>query len=64
MVIDYFSRYPEVVKMNSTMSACSVAALKNILHGTGYPKLSEVTMGLSIALMNFQPLQKLIISST
>jgi len=62
-IVDYFSLYPEIVKMSSTTSACIIAALKNILHGMKYSKSSGVTMGLTIALKNLQPLQKLIIFS-
>ena len=43
VVVDYFSRYPEVVKMNSTTSACTIActiaALKNIFARYGIPEI-------------------------
>ena len=39
VVVDYFSRYPEIVKMNSTTSACTIAALKNIFARYGIPEV-------------------------
>ena len=37
--IDYFSRYAEIVKMNSTTSACTIAALKNNFARHGIPEI-------------------------
>jgi len=39
VVVDYFSCYPEIVKMNSTISACTIAALKNIFARYGIPEV-------------------------
>jgi len=45
VVVDYFSRYPEVVKMNSTTSACTIAALKNIFAWYGIPETIRSNSG-------------------
>ena len=64
VVVDYFSCYPEVVKMSFNTSACSVAVLKNIFAWHGIPKIVRSDNGLSTALINLQLLQELIIFST
>ena len=38
LLVDYFSRYPEVVKLVSTTSACVIAALKSIFARHGIPE--------------------------
>ena len=39
VVVDYFSRYPEVVQMNSTTTTCTITALKNIFARHGIPEI-------------------------
>ena len=39
VVVDYFSRYPEVVQMNSTTTTCTITALKNIFTRHGIPEI-------------------------
>jgi len=39
VVVDYFSHSPQVVKMSSTTSTCTVAALKNIIARYGIPEI-------------------------
>ena len=39
VVVDYFSRYPEIVKMSSTTSTCTIVALKNIFARYGIPEI-------------------------
>ena len=39
VVIDYFTCYPEIVKMNSTTSTCTIAALKNIFTRHNIPEI-------------------------
>ena len=57
VVVDYFSRYPEIVKMNSITSACTIAALKTFLPGMAYLKLLGVKMDLNTAPTNLLLLQ-------
>ena len=39
VVMDYFSRYAEVVQMNSTTTTCTITALKNIFARHGIPEI-------------------------
>ena len=39
LVIDYFSRYPEVIKMSSTTSKSTIAALKSVFSRHGIPEV-------------------------
>ena len=39
LVVDYFSRYPEVVKLTSTTSATIISVLKNIFARHGIPEV-------------------------
>jgi hypothetical protein len=39
LVVDYFSRYPEVVKVTSTTSASIIAVLKSIFARHGIPEI-------------------------
>ncbi len=39
LVVDYFSRYPEVVKLTSTISAAIITALKAIFSRHGIPEV-------------------------
>ena len=39
LVVDYFSRYPEVVKLSSTTSPCVIIALKAIFSRFGIPEI-------------------------
>lgn len=39
MVIDYFSHYAEIAKMNSTTSACTIATLTNIFTRHSIPEI-------------------------
>ena len=38
LVVDYYSRYPEVIKLNSTTSASIVSAMKTIFSRHGIPQ--------------------------
>ena len=53
IVVDYFSRYPEVAKLTSTTSSAIITRLKSI-----FAKCYEVTMVHNIRLENFPRLQK------
>ena len=57
LVVDYFSRYPEVVRLSSTTSSQVIAALKTLFARHAYRKLYVVTMGLSIHRKNLLYLQ-------
>ena len=50
LVVDYFSRYPEIVELSSTTSTDVITALKTMcLHGLVSWKLSVVIIGRNIA---------------
>ena len=42
LVVDYFSRYPEVLQLTSTTSASVISALKSCSRDMGFPRLSRV----------------------
>ena len=39
VVVDFFSLYPEVVKLSSTLSACVIAELKSVFSRHGIPEI-------------------------
>ena len=39
IVVDYFSRYPEIVQMNTITTSCTITALKNIFARHGIPEI-------------------------
>ena len=39
LVVDYFSRYPEVIKLNSTTSKAVISSLKSIFSRHGVPSV-------------------------
>ena len=45
LVIDYFSRYPEVIKMSSTTSKSTIAALKSVFSRHGIPEVERSDNG-------------------
>ena len=42
LVVDYFSRYPEVLQLTSTISVSVISALKSVSRDMGSPRLSGV----------------------
>lgn len=56
MVVDYFSRYPEIARLTSTTAQGVIGALKKIFSRHGSQKESEVTMDHSLALKNLSNL--------
>ena len=48
LVVDYFSRYPEIIKLRTTTSAAIIVALKTILSRHGIPETIRSDNGLSI----------------
>lgn len=54
LVVDYFSRYPEVVKMTSTTSEATITALKAVFSRHGIPEVLRTDNGPQYASLEFQ----------
>lgn len=46
LIVDYFSRYPEIAKLNSTMSAAIISQLKSIFARHGIPEVVRSDNGI------------------
>ena len=53
VVIDYFSRYPEVIQLKSTTSRAIIEALKSVLSRHGIPEVIMSDNGLQFASEEF-----------
>ena len=59
LVVDYFSRYPEIIKMTSTTSASTIAALKAIFSRHGIPEVVRSDNGPQYSSQEFAKFSKL-----
>ncbi|MCG8623276.1 MAG: transposase family protein [Proteobacteria bacterium] len=64
LVVDYFSMYPEVVKLSSTTSNQVIAALKTIFARHGIPETVRSDNGPQYSSQEFAILQAAMVSAT
>ena len=57
LVVDYFSRFPEVIKLTSTTSTSIIAMLKTIFSRHGIPEIVRSDNGPQFASSEFAVLQ-------
>ena len=56
LVVDYFSRYPEVLQLTSTTPASVISALKSVFLRHGIPKIVRSDNGLFSRIHEFRKL--------
>ena len=58
LIIDYFSRYPEIIKMASTTSSSTIAALKSVFSRHGIPEVVRSDNGPQYSSQEFAAFSK------
>ena len=58
LIVDYFSRYPEIIKMSSTTSVSTIAALKNVFSRHGIPEVVRSENGPQYSSQEFAAFSK------